>query len=141
MRRIRIAAGASLGVLALVTSSLAAGAAPARTEGSATVRRVAQPEGAAEYVIAYQGDATAAAEATAAAGGQVVDVNEDLGIALVTSSAPGFLADVQATEAVVGAARNHSVGTAAPGRAHRFADERPTAAEVATQPSTAAGAP
>ena len=73
------------------------------------------------------------------AGGQVVDVNEGVGIALVTSDDADFLADVQATDAVTAAARNHSVGTSREGQQHRFAEERPSAEERAAHRSGGAG--
>ncbi|HKY65130.1 MAG TPA: hypothetical protein VJM49_02125, partial [Acidimicrobiales bacterium] len=120
--------------MALVASSLGAWAtpsAPAGDSGSATVDRTAQPAGSSEYVISYQGEASAAADAVAGAGGQVIDVNEDIGIALVTSADAGFLGAVQATDAVTGAARNHAVGTSRLGQPHRFAEERPSAADRA----------
>jgi subtilisin family serine protease len=135
MRTFRIAVGASLGALALVTSSLAASAAPSTPSaptddsGAAAVDRTAQPAGTGEFVVAYEGDAEAAVDAVAASGGQVLDVNEAAGIALVTSDDPGFAAEVQATDAITAAARNHSVGTARPGQPHRFAEERPSVAE------------
>jgi subtilisin family serine protease len=131
MRRIRIVAAASIGAMALVTSSLAAGAAPDDDAGSSSVDRTAQAqtEGSGEFVVAYQGDAAAATQAVADAGGRVVDVNEEVGIALVTSDDAGFLDQVQATQAVTAAARNHSVGTARQGQQHRFAEERPSAEE------------
>ena len=131
MRRIRFVAGASLGAVALVTTSLAAAATPAAPARSTATDRTAQPQGGGEYVVSYQGDAAAATAAVGAAGGQVVDVNEHLRIALVTSSNQDFIADAQATAAVTGAARNHSVGTSRPGQPHRFAEERPTTADRA----------
>jgi len=138
MRRIRIVAGASLGVLALVSTSLSAQAAPRGGEGGATAEGTTQPATGGEYVVAYQGDAAAAADAVAGAGGQVVEVNEELGIALVESDSPDFLAAVKATDAVTGGARNHSVGTSEPGQPHRFAEERPALADRAAQRGAAA---
>ena len=132
MRRIRFVAGASLGAAALVATSLAAAASPAAPARSTATDRGAQPQGNGEYVVSYQGDAADVTAAVAAAGGQVVDVNEHLSIALVTSSNEDFIADAQATAAVTGAARNHSVGTSRPGQPHRFAEERPTAADRQT---------
>jgi lantibiotic leader peptide-processing serine protease len=131
MRRIRFVAGASLGAVALVATSLAAAATPAAPARSTTTDRTAQPQGGGEYVVSYQGDTAAVTAAVGAAGGQVVDVNEHLRIALVTSSNQDFIADAQATAAVTGAARNHSVGTTRPGQPHRFAEERPTDADRA----------
>ncbi len=132
MRSIRIAAGASLGAMALVTTSLAASATPTDDTGSSSVERTAQTEGSGEYVVAYQGDAAAAVDAVESAGGQVVDVNEQLGIALVESSSSDFIAEAQATDAVTGAARNHSVGVTDLGLPHRFAEERPSRADKAS---------
>ena len=134
MRRLHIAAGASVGALALLATSLGASAAPkapADDTGSATVDRAAQTVGADEFVVAYQGDATAAATAVEAAGGQVVDVNEAVGIALVTADDAGFADAAEAAEAVTAVARNHSVGTSRLGLQHRFADERPSTDERA----------
>jgi lantibiotic leader peptide-processing serine protease len=139
MRRIRFVAGASLGAVALVATSLAAAATPAAPARSTTTGRTAQPQGGGEYVVSYQGDTAAVTAAVGAAGGRVVDVNEHLRIALVSSSNQDFIADAQATAAVTGAARNHSVGTSRPGQPHRFAEERPTTADrqAAARPGAA----
>jgi len=131
MRRIRIVAGTSFAASALVATSLAASAAPAAPDRPASNDRTAQPEGGGEYVVSYEGDADDVSAAAGAAGGQVVDVNEQLGIALVESSNGDFLADAQATSAITGAARNHSVGTSRLGQEHKFAEERPTSADRA----------
>lgn len=59
---------------------------------------------------AVPGDAFAAIERS---GGQVVDVVEPLGVALVASDQEGFLDEVMtASTAITGAARNHPIGTA-----------------------------
>ncbi len=140
MRRIRVVAGASLGALALVTTSLAAGATPVGGSGGGSADQSAQPAATGgEFVVAYQGDAAAAADAVASAGGTVVDVNDGLNIALVESDSASFIADVQATDAVTGAARNHSVGTSRPGMPHRFAEERPAPADRAASQGAPAG--
>jgi subtilisin family serine protease len=135
MRKIRIAAGMSLGVAALVASSLAAGASPARPAAPAspdgTARPTAQDDGSGEFVVAYDGSASAVTAAVTDAGGAVLDINEQLGIALVTSDDTGFRAEVAATDAVTAVARNHAVGTVAPGTPHRFAEERPSDADRA----------
>ncbi len=143
MRRMHIVGAASVSVVALLASSLGAWAAPSGPtddSGAATVDRTAQAAGSTEYVISYQGDASAAASAVTGAGGQVIDVNEDVGIALVTSDDAGFLAAVQATDAVTAAARNHSVGTSRLGQPHRFAEERPSAADRTAAVAAAAPA-
>ena len=116
MRKIHVAAGASVGVVALVASSLAASAAPVDDTDVSSTDQTAQTEGG-EFVVAYEGDAAAATEAVAAAGGTVVDVNEAVGIALVEAPDGAFAAEVEATDAVTAVARNHSVGTVRPGRA------------------------
>jgi subtilisin family serine protease len=141
MHRFRIVAAGSVGLLAAVTSVPAAGAAPEATAGSSSADRVAQPGGSDEYVIAYQGDDVAAAQAVSDVGGRVVDFNEQLGLALVTSDDESFLADVQATDAVTAAARNHSVGTARPGQPHRFVEERPSAEDRAARRGAAQSQP
>jgi subtilisin family serine protease len=88
--------------------------------------------GADEYVVAFEpGSAEAGLAAVEAAGGTVVDVNASVGLALVETREAGFLDEVRADAAVAGAASNHSVGTARPGMPHRFAEERPSAAERA----------
>ena len=89
--------------------------------------------------MSYQGDAAAATAAVGAAGGQVVDVNEQLGIALVESSNGDFIADANASGAITGAAHNHSVGTAQPSQAHKFAEERPTSDDRAAAAQRGAG--
>jgi subtilisin family serine protease len=134
MRTFRTVAGASLGALALVASSSAASAAPdlpADDVGASTADRTTQPAGTGEFVVAYQGDAAAAVDAVTAAGGEVVDVNEAVGIALVASDDADFAAEVQASDTITAAARNHSVGTTRPGQPHRFVEERPSAADRA----------
>ena len=92
MRKIHVAAGASVGVVALVASSLAASAAPVDDTDVSSTDQTAQTEGG-EFVVAYEGDAAAATEAVAAAGGTVVDVNEAVGIALVEAPDGAFAAE------------------------------------------------
>jgi subtilisin family serine protease len=139
MPRFRISAGAGVAAVALVATSLAAGVAPASSRSSspgATQRSTAaggaaQSQGG-EFVVAYQGSAATLTAAVTSAGGQVVDVNEQLGIALVESPNGDFIADANATSAVTAAARNHSIGTSRVGMKHRFAEERPSRADKAT---------
>jgi subtilisin family serine protease len=130
MRKIYVAAGASVGVVALVASSLAANAAPVDDTEASFAERTAQSAGG-EFVVAYEGDAAAATEAVEAAGGTVVDVNEAVGIALVEAPDGAFAAEAQAADAVTAVARNHSVGTVREGEAHRYVEERPSAEERA----------
>jgi len=130
MHKIHVAAGASLGVVALVASSLTASAAPVDDTDAYSAAQAAQTEGG-EFVVAYEGDAAAATDAVEAAGGTVVDVNEAVGIALVEAPAGAFAAEVEATDAVTAVARNHSVGTSRQGQEHRYVEERPSADERA----------
>ncbi|CAN5662738.1 hypothetical protein BH18ACT2_BH18ACT2_00670 [soil metagenome] len=66
-----------------------------------------------EFVIAFDGtDTTAALQAVADAGGQVLDVNEAVDIALVAGGEDFSAAISEATE-ILAVARNHSIGTAA----------------------------
>ena len=132
MRKVHIVASASLGAMALVASSLAASAASADDTDTSATEQAAQVEGG-EFVVAYEGDAAAATEAVEAAGGTVVDVNEAVGIALVEAPDGDFVAAAQATEAVTGVARNHSVGTSRQGQQHKFVEERPTIEDRAAQ--------
>ncbi|WP_245159616.1 S8 family serine peptidase [Blastococcus sp. CT_GayMR19] len=91
---------------------------------SATATRAAEDSVSAEYVVSFSGSPEAAAAAIQAAGGSVVDVTEQVGLALVVSADGAFLDSVRAQDEISGAARNHSVGIARPGMPHRFAEER-----------------
>jgi lantibiotic leader peptide-processing serine protease len=104
----------------------------------------ASAEGAQEYVVAMRDDAMGELEHRVhAAGGRVVEVLEPLGLARVQAAgdAAGFLDQMRAQPDVVGAARNHAVGTARPGLPHRFAEERPSAADRVAAASSEAQAP
>jgi lantibiotic leader peptide-processing serine protease len=147
MRRIRVAAGASLGALALVTSSLSAGAMPAGSGGGAATARAtsagqaaqAAQAGGGEFVVSYKGDVGAATKAITGAGGQVASVNQGLHIALVETSNANFLNQAKATDAIVNGARNHSVGFSRLGMQHRFSEERPALAERAAHKASGTG--
>src|SRR3954468_18605508 len=108
----------SVAVTAVVASAPAATAAPAVEQGST-----------AEYVVAFSGSPDAASAAIQAAGGQVEDVTEQVGVALVTSDNAAFLGDVRAQGDIRGATKNYAVGTSRPGMPHRFAEERPSPAD------------
>jgi subtilisin family serine protease len=71
---------------------------------------------------------TAGLESIEAAGGTVVDVNESLGLALVSAD-EGFVEAVAGDAGVEGVAQNHSVGTAQPGQPHEIASDRLTVVE------------
>jgi subtilisin family serine protease len=82
-------------------------------------------------VVLFDQGADAGTAAIEAAGGTVVDVNEDVGVALVSTTNDAFVADVESQDGVVGAAHNHSVGTSEPGMPHKWAEERPSLADHA----------
>ena len=75
-----------------------------------------------EYVVAFDESPSSLRQAVADAGGQVVDVNDQLGVALVRAVVPG---DLAAQPGVDGVMPNHSVGFDRPGLHHRYAEERP----------------
>ena len=148
MRPVRMLAGAVGASLALLVSSLVAGAAPTTERSAATTTRqsarmdAAAPSGGEEFVVAFEAaQRTEAMAAIADAGGTILDVNESAGVALVGSSAPDFVARVRANDAISGAASNHSVGTSRPGMPHRFAEERPTASDRSAAAAPAAERP
>jgi lantibiotic leader peptide-processing serine protease len=121
----------SLGVIAVAITT-AVGSVMTATGAAAEDAARQAPAGASEeYVVAFTGTPEQAAAAIQAAGGTVQSVTRELGVALVSSSDGEFLGKVRARGEVLGAARNHAVGTARPGMPHRFAEERPSAAERA----------
>lgn len=129
MRSVRTAAGALVAGVALLVPALTAGATPGARGSS--LDATAQVD-ADEFVVAFAPSGQdAALAAVEAAGGTVVDVNEEAGLALVESTDDGFVDAAQAAPAISGAAPNHAVGTTRPGMPHRFAEERPTAADAA----------
>jgi subtilisin family serine protease len=89
----------------------------------------ADPGTAQEYVVAYSGATSAAESAIEAAGGTVVDVNEEAKIAKVSSTDGSFVTKADRASDVTAVIRNHAIGTSKPGLPHRFAAERPSAAD------------
>jgi subtilisin family serine protease len=122
MRITRSVAAGLIAGTALLVPTLFTAAAPV---GPASVSASGTQADAEEFVVAFA-DQAAALDAVAAAGGNVVDINEAAGIALVETTNESFLGEVRASTAVTGAAANHSVGTERLGMPHRFADERPS---------------
>ena len=112
----------TLAALALLIPAVAGASAQAGARESREFR-----EGEA-YVVAYDGPVAGAERAVDAAGGEVVDVNEALGVALVDAGAADFADAVEGHDGITGATRNQSVGTSEPGMPHRYAEERPTVA-------------
>src|SRR5688572_27191779 len=130
MNRHRTFYASALAVAAVAASTFVATAAPAEPSAPAAA---SQPQGGAqEYVVAFDAGAGAATDAVEAAGGTVVDVNEDIGIALVETTDAGFVGDVTSEGGVTAVARNHSVGTSRPGMPHRFVEERPSTGDRRT---------
>jgi subtilisin family serine protease len=121
VRRVRaLLAMVVLGLLVAVPVS----AAPATSAGAIQQH---------EYVVLYaQGASRAAARSAVSAAGGAIVKESVIGLATVMSANPSFLADVRLSKSIAGAARNHAVGTVKPGMAHKFADERLTAAERAS---------
>lgn len=139
MFRNRTPVAIALALTALIASSMSASAAPTAPDRVQRVDRASQPGQAQEFVVAFDGSAAAGTVAVEAADGTVVDVNEDAGLALVSTTNRDFVAEVSDQAGVTGVARNHAVGTTRPGMPHRFAEERPTTAERAAAGSRTSG--
>ncbi|MET1004822.1 MAG: S8 family serine peptidase [Propionibacteriaceae bacterium] len=119
-------------VLALATVTALAATLP--TIAAADGNPPTAPSGAGatrEYVVSFSGGVAKGEAAVKAAGGTVVDVNAEVGLAKVSTRNNGFLSDVRRQAGVKAAARNHSVGTTKLGMAHQFADERVSSSEKA----------
>jgi len=122
----------------VVSSVVAADALPSRSSDDAATRQDSQQTGAEEYVVVFDGGADTGVAAVEAAGGTVLDVNEEAGIALVAAEDAGFAGEVAAEDGVSGAVRNHSVGVTELGMPHRMAELRPSEAERAAANSVSA---
>ncbi len=122
MRRITLAIVAALAATVFAASAI----------GADTAQQGAQDLRAAtthEYVVVYDAaGAFAAEQAVIAAGGTVVDRNDEIDLMLVSTDNSGFAEQVRNAQGVTGVALNHSIGTAQPNMPHRFAEERPEAA-------------
>ncbi len=129
-RRVSVTAfAAALVAVSSVTAGVA-GAAPSAPAAKAAPAEATQgTTGEHEFVVSFEGDVAGGVAAIEDAGGTVVDVTEEVGLALVEAPSDAFLADVQAEPAVTGAARNQSVGLQTPDMPHRYVEERPAAAE------------
>jgi subtilisin family serine protease len=79
--------------------------------------------------VVYTDGAKAAKSAIRKAGGRVVDVNDKLRIAKVSTTDRGFVAKARRAAGIKGVVRNHAIGTSKPGMPHRFAVERPNGAD------------
>jgi len=120
-----------------VTLSVVAATLVATQSASSADSTVATAAATRDYVVLYE-RGTSEADARAAiraAGGTVVSSNTEVGYALVRSADAGFAAAADAAPALVGAARNRSIGKApAEVRADAADVERLTAAERAAAP-------
>ncbi len=101
---------AALAGALLLTAFAGVGRAAAQGDGNSS----AQQAGAKEYVVlATDATTTAAAEAAVvAAGGQVTNVNTDVGLLTVVSADAAFAGKVRASSSVSGVARNRPIGEA-----------------------------
>jgi subtilisin family serine protease len=133
MRRTRSIDRVLVSVAVLLAFAASAGARP-----PALTAISAPPRTGAEYVVAFEGSTGEALAAIRDAGGTVLELNEAIGVALVSSAYSAFVSDVQTASVVTGVARNHAIGTTRPGMPHRFAEERPEFSGPAIAPAQAA---
>jgi len=108
----------SVAIIAALAAAFA-GAIPASGLADATESE------AQEFVVLFE-EGTTTSEGVAAveaAGGEVVAVNEAIGLATVVSGNTDFVAEVAADEGVYGAAGNEVIGTTRPDQ-RKFDDER-----------------
>jgi subtilisin family serine protease len=110
----------SLLVLSAVGAMVLGTVLPAAAQDDATVGTNGR------FLVLYADGASedAARAAVVAAGGTITHENGTVGLAEVSSTNPHFLREVRSHDAVKGAARDRSIGTARPGMGHKFADER-----------------
>ena len=107
----------------------------------ATIAQAAESGATRNFLVLYADGASLSEgrAAVAAAGGTVTHVNAAVGLAEVVSDNPAFLSDARSQRAVKGAARDRSVGTARPGMAPRFAEERADGDRTAVRPHSGTG--
>jgi subtilisin family serine protease len=92
-------------------------------------------QGGGEYVIAFEaGESAAALAAITASGGVTVDVQEQIGLALVETTDPAFETKIAADASVTGVVQNQSIGSTIPGRPPVRAKERLTVMERGSAP-------
>ena len=119
-----------LGIVAAMAATVLAGSAIVADAAPQAAEQAVRSATSDEYVVVYaQGSAFAAEEAIIAAGGTVVDRNAEVDLMLVDTDNAGFAGQVRDALGVTGVALNHSIGTAKPNMPHRFAEERPQAAD------------
>ncbi len=100
-------------IAATVPGAVAGPTAPGATDG-AEAGSAAEAAAGTGYVVLYEKGATEASARAAieAAGGTVVTSDAEVGYAVVTSGSDGFMAAAGGSEALVGAARDTSIGAA-----------------------------
>jgi subtilisin family serine protease len=136
MLRSRTSIAIALAVTALVASSTAGSAAPGQPSRAGGAQAAGQPSDETQaFVVGFDTGQAAAVGAIEAAGGTVVDVNEDIGLALVNTTSDSFAANVTSQDGVTAVARNHAVGEARPNMPHRFAEERAAGGERPAGPT------
>ena len=108
----------------------AAGAAAGANRSPAPRPAQDPPDDGGQYVVAFEaGGQEAALAAVEAAGGVVLDVQEQIGLALVETAQGGFTEAVAADASVTGVVQNQSIGASEEGRAQVRATERLTAVD------------
>ena len=113
----------------LATSGVAGAERPTSRAPARAPASEAQDSGG-EYVVAFDTSSQdAALAAIADAGGVVVDVQEQIGLALVETTAADFTTEVAADASVTGVVQNQSIGASELGRAPVRATERLTVME------------
>ncbi len=118
-----------LGIVAALAATVFAGSAIGADTAVQGTQQATRATASSEYVVVHDAaGAFAAEQAIVAAGGTVVDRNDEIALMLVSTDNDGFAEQVRGAQGVAGVALNHSIGTAQPNMPHRFADERPEAA-------------
>jgi lantibiotic leader peptide-processing serine protease len=82
-----------------------------------------------EFVVVFDAHTADLRAAVDDSGGRVLDVNSDIGVALVRSKDEDFLADMRGQDGVTGVVYNHAVGLSQPGLPHRLATDQPRIGE------------
>lgn len=116
-------------VVVAATSGSVGSAVASKTSGSAgsvtgQLTSLASQQGETEYVVLHSvgGDVEAVQVAIAAAGGSLVSTNAKLGYVVARSSNTSFVANVDKSPAVLGAARDRAIGVAPRSQRARSSD-------------------
>ncbi|MCW2882995.1 MAG: peptidase [Sphaerisporangium sp.] len=97
----------------IVVSAVAAVVATTLAFPAQAVRTTAEPAATTQYVVLYKAGAAAAdaQKAIEAAGGSVVKVNTDVGLATVTSTNAGFVSAIKDNATIEGVAHDRVIGS------------------------------